>query len=1015
MRHTRKEAIFSFTALLTVVLFISPFFASAQNSDGCLLWLDAMELDGIANGGSVADWQGKAGGHMAHQSDPAQQPVYEDANVTGYPAVRFQGSECLVSGFTADWSAMDWTVFAVATLDVDAPDGYRGILGNRFGAGKANWWTLGTKNDGSAYLELAAGKGINPNRRLADSNSHLYTVLKRGSTFSLFQDGELLGSAERDNVGGVKNELRIGRWFAADQGWIGRIAEVRVYNHAMNDKERVAFEKELLAKWEIVPPPDIYRKQATWAETMIDARDRLLGLASGESSRSRRDWRAYVWERIRADFPREAQAIERASEGNRHLAWFLDRDSNELERTLVGKAGEIIDRKVEALRAGGVPPGDVRWLELMLEADTVRSRFAQARAHLERLDLNALRRAIQDLQRTFPEDYPYGAPYLAELDRYTHERGGILSALDAYDLAALEKAESVLTFYREALLANPLLDFDRLLFVRRGLSSPALGLPQNWQSNCVLPRKGFDDEIAVLSPPSPDGQSSTFYRPAEPVFVGDIDLHFDADRLLFSSIGSKNCWQIFEMAIDGSGFRQVTPGDQPDVDSYDACYLPDGDIIFCSNAYYAAVPCVNGSTRTAVLYRMHPDGTGIRQLCFDQEHSWCPTVLNNGRVMYLRWEYTDTPHTHDRVLFHMNPDGTEQMEYYGSNSYWPNSLFYAQPVPGHPTQFVGIVGGHHGVRRMGELVLFDPARGRREAAGAIQRIPGYGKPVTSETDPKYRSTLIQDRLVDDSWPKFLHPYPLSGKYFLVACQPTRDSLWGIYLVDVFDNMLLLREEPGYALFEPIPVRKRRKPPLVPPKVDLNRDDALIYLADVYEGEGLDGIPRGAVKSLRLFTYHFVYPGMGGPQAVVGMEGPWDIKRIMGTVPVAEDGSAYFRVPANTPISLQPLDEEGKALQLMRSWFTAMPGEVLSCAGCHESQNMGPPAKQALAMQRPPAEIEPWYGPSRGFNFLRELQPDLDKYCIGCHDGSKNDLPNLKERSYITDYTSVFHHGKKDAG
>ena len=104
-------------------------------------------------------------------------------------------------------------------------------------------------------------------------------------------------------------------------------------------------------------------------------------------------------------------------------------------------------------------------------------------------------------------------------------------------------------------------------------------------------------------------------------------------------------------------------------------------------------------------------------------------MLNNGRMLYLRWEYTDLPHAFSRILFSMNPDGTGQMEYYGSNSYWPASMFYARPIPEHPTKVVAVVGGHHELPRMGDLVLFDPARGRFEADGAVQRIPGYGRKV----------------------------------------------------------------------------------------------------------------------------------------------------------------------------------------------------------------------------------------------------------------------------------------------
>ena len=266
------------------------------------------------------------------------------------------------------------------------------------------------------------------------------------------------------------------------------------------------------------------------------------------------------------------------------------------------------------------------------------------------------------------------------------------------------------------------------------------------------------------------------------------------------------------------------------------------------------------------------------------------------------------------------------------------------------------------------------------------------------------------------------PPPLSSERKvlpLTACQPTPKSLWGIYLVDVFGNLTLIKEMPGYALLEPLPLRPTTPPPVIPPKVDLNRKDAVVYLSDIYAGDGLKGIPRGSVKKLRLISYHYLFPGMGGPQGVVGMEGPWDIKRIVGTVPVEKDGSAVFCIPANTPIAVQPLDDEGKALQLMRSWFTGMPGEVLSCVGCHENQSSTPPQQYSSASNRPPSAIHPWYGPARGFNFAREVQPVLDKYCVSCHDGQlASDRPmafDLRGLEQITDYTSVYHYGAHDAG
>ncbi|MFH1266998.1 MAG: formylglycine-generating enzyme family protein, partial [Planctomycetota bacterium] len=607
----------------------------------------------------------------------------------------------------------------------------------------------------------------------------------------------------------------------------------------------------------------------------------------------------------------------------------------------------------------------------------------------------ALRLAITDLKETCGDEYPRADEYLSRLEAIERELAGEEGATER---GRQEVDQELSSLKREALLANPLLDFPRLLAVKRAADSPGLGLPQNWQSNASLPKTGFRDSVVVLSPVSPDGQLTTLYQPEDGRFVGDLDLDFDARRLLFSMPGEHGRWQVFEIGVDGAGLRQLT-GEQPDVDSYDACYRPDGRIVFTSSAYFNSVACTGD--HAAVLYEMDADGRNVRQLSFDQEHDWSPAVLNNGRILYTRWEYTDTVHCHSRLLFHMNPDGTQQMEYLGGNSYWPNAFFYARPVPDHPTKVVAVISGHHGVPRMGELVIFDPALGRHEAEGAVQRIPGYGRKVEA---------VFKDQLVDASWPKFLHPYPLSEKHFLVASKPRPDSLWGIYLVDVFDNMLLVKEEPGYALLEPIPLKKTPRPPVIPQNVDPARKDAVVYLGDVYTGRGLKGIPRGTVKSLRVFTYHFAYQGMVGNPNTIGIDGPWDIKRVLGTVPVYEDGSAKFRVPANTPIALQPLDAEGKAVQLMRSWMTAMPGETLQCAGCHESRNSAPPSAASVAVNRPPHEIRPWYGQVRGFSYRREVQPVIDRHCIDCHDGADRsdglEIPNLRGDQNVTDYASV---------
>ena len=590
----------------------------------------------------------------------------------------------------------------------------------------------------------------------------------------------------------------------------------------------------------------------------------------------------------------------------------------------------------------------------------------EALAKLKGFDMRPLRMAVEDLTKQFPRKYP--SSFLKRLD---HFEQALASSGDGANVETI--ARELMAFQREALLSNPLLDFDKLLLVKR---KGHHGLPQNWQGNCALPRSGYDNEICALNMRDPDTALQTLYKPEGSRFVGDVDLHFDADRMLFSSTGTNNRWQVFELGADGKDLRKVTLGDYNDVDNYDACYLPDERIIFGSTRCFQGVPCVGGGNQVANLFIMDRDGGNVRRLTFDQDHDWCPTVLNNGRVAYTRWEYSDSPHYFTRILMHMNPDGTRQMELYGSNSYWPNSIFYARPIPGHPSQVIAVISGHHGVPRMGELILFDPAKGRHEAQGVVQRIPGYGK----EVEP-----VIRDGLVNGSWPRFLHPYPLSEKYFLVSCQKNNKEPWDIYLVDVFDNMLKLRSEPGYALLEPVPFRETKRPPVVPDSVDLTRKDSVIYLNDVYKGDGLKGVARGPLKKLRIYELHYAYFRMGG-HIHIGIDGPWDVHRIMGTVPVRPDGSALFRIPANTPVAVQPIDQGGKAVQLMRSWFTAMPGEVLSCVGCHENQNSTPPPTISLASQSKPDEVTPWYGPTRGFSFQREVQPVLDRHCVSCHNG-----------------------------
>ena len=684
-------------------------------------------------------------------------------------------------------------------------------------------------------------------------------------------------------------------------------------------------------------------------------------------------------------FPEEIPLFKRyMGEG-----WFSESESSQIEQNAIQslikrlKQGGEFQARLTHLSTANTAADNPAWLALFLDAARVADGFGHGASVIGSLNTAALRRAIDDLVKTYPDQYKNGRGCLAAIDGFDKDLAQIRAGLEAGDPAALKRVQEIELISRKALLENPALDFDKILFVKRNESN--LALAQNWQGNSSL-NPVVENEMATLVYKDPSAPIQTLYKSKENRYVGDICLNYEADKLLFSSIGTQNHWQVFEIKTDGSALRQVTKGDEPDVDNYNAIYLPDKRIIYISSATFQGVPCVGGADYVGNLFLMNEDGTHVRRLCFDQDNDWYPSIMSSGRVIYTRWEYTDSAHYFSRLIMSMNPDGTGQSEVYGANSYWPNSTFYARTLPGSDSKFVGIISGHHGVPRMGEMVVFDAAKGRIEDTGAMQRITGFGKPVKGP---------IKDQLVDDSWPKFLHPYPINDKYFLAAAKPTAQSRWGIYLVDIFDNMTLLKEEPGYAMLEPVALRPSTRPPIIPDKVNLGDTNATVVVQDIYSGDGLRGVPRGQVKSLRVYQYEYSYRNQGG-HYFVGMEGPWDVRRIIGTVPVNEDGSAMFNIPANTPIALQPLDAEGKALQLMRSWFVGMPGEFISCVGCHEKQNQSASMGFSAAAKGAPLEIKPWLGAKRGFNFLREVQPVLDKYCVGCHDGKHNNRPNFSD-------------------
>lgn len=477
--------------------------------------------------------------------------------------------------------------------------------------------------------------------------------------------------------------------------------------------------------------------------------------------------------------------------------------------------------------------------------------------------------------------------------------------------------------------------------------------------------------------------------------IRDPAVSWDGTRVLFAWKRSRDAddYHLYEMGVASGRIRQVTSG--LGFADYEPAYLPDGDIIFSSTRCVQTVDCF--WTEVSNLYTCDADGRYLRRLGFDQVHTVFPTVLGDGRVIYTRWDYNDRGQIFPQALFQMHPDGTGQSEFYGNGSWFPTTITHARGIPG-TQRVLAILCGHHS-SQAGKVAVIDPARGRQENSGV--RLVAPERETRAERIDAY----------GQEGELFQYPYPLSDREFLVGFAPRGwdhpdkrdrrkgDADFGIYWMDVTGRRELLVRDPGVACQQPVPLVARARPAARPSSVDPRRAEGTCYVQDIYAGPGLAGVPRGTVRRLRVVALDFRPAGVGnngsrgpGGAALISTpvaigNGSWDAKIVLGDARVHDDGSAFFLAPARTPIYFQALDGKGRALQTMRSWTTLQPGENQSCVGCHEHKNSAPPTagyRGAAALKAGPQALEPFHGPARGFSFQREIQPILDRHCVGCH-------------------------------
>jgi len=639
-----------------------------------------------------------------------------------------------------------------------------------------------------------------------------------------------------------------------------------------------------------------------------------------------------------------------------------------------------------------------------------------------------------------------GAPDMkalqGELGALTAQAAKVEPDADGRD-ALLDKATRL---RRRIAFANPLLNFDKILFIKRHFNpnSEKTGnhmCDQYFGFNAI---KGGG--LFVLSDPfsdnptvrdvlkdavCTDGRFKGKKLTAEGGFLSP-DLSYDGKKVLFAFTEiadneagrlryrqwtKHNTWKIFEVNVDGTGLRQITDGATND---FDPCYLPSGRIVFISERRGGYGRCHGRPVPSFTLHSMNPDGSDIVALSPHETNEWAPSVDHHGMIIYTRWDYVDRGFNQAHHPWITTPDGRDPRVIHGNyashQSHRPHFEISIRAVPGSH-KYSATAACHHG-QAYGSLVLIDPKIPDDNKMGPVKR-------------------LTPDQLFPESECRthggpadYAGPWPLSEYFYLcVYCKDSNSAAgtqnnYGIYLLDAFGNKELLYRDEKISCLDPIPLRPRPMPrvvphatlvgkPLAPGETYTPVDPATlpktgtVGLVNVYDSTL--PLPDEPITHLRIIQLlPKTTPFADRPK--IGHGRQKSARKILGTVPVAKDGSAYFAMPVNVPVYFQALDAKGMAIQSMRSATYVKPGEILICQGCHEQRHTAPsiPPRNPLAMKNAPAVIEPDVAGSNPFSYPILVQPVLDKHCVPCHvKNKKKRAPDLSKGDLARNNGSFF--------
>ena len=884
---------------------------------------------------------------------------------------------------------------------------------------------------------------------LLDGLWHHCAATFDGKTMRVYLDGREIGTLDRPGTitsGGVALPC-IGS-SNGGECFQGALDDLRIYPTALNAEQidllyapgrqaqldRIREQEKELAR--------IYVPKNTLAESLAAARQRF----TKEKVTFEPALVAAMARRVAADFPEEIrrfssytglspaayvqgddeqvhhQPLERLIALMTEYRPITEHQVNRMtdeERQRWAEVGKIETEARELLATGASAAHSPRWIDLMLEAGSrvdfrpvereavapyvppytppTRTRsVAEADEVLRRDWLHQAdgrpseQRTIQEIAWTqalaarIESEYPGRVDFSEQLRKLTR----LLQQARELQGENAELYFTVRQVKRSIVLANPALDFERILMVD-------MPFPQGreWRHETrhrlgymavpggkllVLDGLGPDGKVRQLMPQEP--LHGSFWRP---------DVSYDAQKVLFCfKPHNEKAFHLYEINVDGTGLAQLTDGIY---DDFDPIYLPDEEhILFSTTRGHTYVRCMP-PTSAFVLARADRDGGNIYLTSRNNEPDYLPSVMDDGRIIYTRWEYTDKPLWRAQGLWTVNPDGTGVATFWGNQSVWPDLLKDARNIPG--SRRVMFTGSAHHNWFAGSVGIIDPDGGHNFPKGltkvtADQAWPESGNgPVDPAESPNYHSS--------GQYAGYYSPYPLSERDFLVSAE--RAGKFVLYLMDTDGNRELIYEGANQ-IFHAIPLRPRLRPTVVADRVKWPKkgDAADEQVGFLYSGNVLHGASealRDKVRYLRVLniepkTYTYwnkrPYLSTGPVVSAVQSEG---VKRILGTVPIEADGSVNFRAPVGKALHFQLLDDQYRALQTMRSFTGVMPGERRGCLGCHELHSTTPELPMAtIALSKEPQTIEPPPWDDDTVSFDRYVRPVLDRYCGECHQG-----------------------------